>query len=156
MSEEHRKKISISKKVNPTRYWLDKKRDKDTIEKLRKANCGRIPWNKGKRQWQTSGENNPNWKGGVTEKNKLERVRFQQTLQKDIFKRDDYTCQVCGVRGGDLQAGHIRPWATHIELRFEVDNCRTICAGCHYEETFEKPMPPNIKGWGHNLFRKGV
>lgn len=41
LSEEHKKKLSESKKKNPTRYWLGKIRTEETKEKLRKANLGK-------------------------------------------------------------------------------------------------------------------
>jgi 5-methylcytosine-specific restriction endonuclease McrA len=55
-----------------------------------------------------------------------------------VFTRDDYTCQLCGVRGGvELHADHMKPFALFPELRFEVSNGRTLCAPCHYKtETF--------------------
>jgi len=48
-----------------------------------------------------------------------------------IYKRDDYTCQQCGVRGGRLEAHHVRQFATHPELRMDVDNGITLCKSCH-------------------------
>lgn len=48
-----------------------------------------------------------------------------------VFKRDDYTCQVCHKRGGYLEADHIKPWAFFPKLRFELSNGRTLCRGCH-------------------------
>ena len=74
-------------------------------------------------------------------------------MQKLIFERDGYKCQMCDS-GGDLQVDHIASWAEFKELRFDPDNCRTLCAKCHYEITFKKPMPENIKTWGHNLERR--
>ena len=103
----------------------------------------------------TRGKKHHNWKGGVTSQNRLERVKFQQTIQKLIFERDSYTCQMCGsVR--DLQVDHIKPWANYPKLRFNMKNCRTLCAKCHYQITFNRPMPDQIKGWGHNLLRGGT
>lgn len=51
--------------------------------------------------------------------------------RKEIFVRDDYTCQMCGKRGGYLEADHIKPWAYFPELRFDLDNGRTLCRPCH-------------------------
>lgn len=111
-------------------------------------------WNKGMRHPERSGISHPRWKGRSTFDYR-ERRRFRVVMQKLIFERDDYTCQLCGVRGIDLQVDHIQSWAEYIELRFSMDNCRTLCAKCHYEITFKKPMPKNIKAWGHNLLKGG-
>lgn len=48
-----------------------------------------------------------------------------------VFERDDYTCQECGDRGGELNADHIKTFAHHPDLRFELSNGRTLCVPCH-------------------------
>ena len=48
-----------------------------------------------------------------------------------IFKRDDYTCQICHVRGTRIQADHIKPYKEFPELRYELSNGRTLCIDCH-------------------------
>lgn len=51
--------------------------------------------------------------------------------RKAVFKRDDWTCQICGIRGSYLEADHIKPFAYFPELRYELDNGRTLCKKCH-------------------------
>lgn len=48
-----------------------------------------------------------------------------------VFQRDDYTCQGCGQRGGRLQADHIRPYSEFPDLRWDLNNGRTLCEPCH-------------------------
>jgi 5-methylcytosine-specific restriction endonuclease McrA len=93
-----------------------------------------------------------NWKGGITTQEKLERSRFLKYQNPKVLERDNYTCTVCNQRGGSLQVDHIKSWATYPELRFDLDNCRTLCMGCHYQVTFNRQMPKGIV-WGHNLSR---
>lgn len=51
--------------------------------------------------------------------------------RKKVFERDDYTCQICKVRGGRLNADHIKDWAAFPLLRFDITNGRTLCVPCH-------------------------
>ena len=52
--------------------------------------------------------------------------------RKAVFTRDNHTCRVCGQRGGKFQGHHIKTWARHPDLRFDVDNGLTVHEGeCH-------------------------
>ena len=97
------------------------------------------------------GEKSYLWKGGISKFDHVDRVRFRETIQKQVFERDNYTCQICGIKGGNLQVDHIQPWAEYVEGRFDINNCRTLCIKCHYKITFGKEMPENVKTWGHNF-----
>lgn len=78
------------------------------------------------------GEHSNFWKGGTTGEAKVIRSSAEYRLwRKAVFERDDYTCQVCGKRGGRLHPDHIKRFSMFPELRFEVDNGRTLCEDCH-------------------------
>lgn len=48
-----------------------------------------------------------------------------------VFEADEYTCQSCGVVGGDMHAHHLNSWNTYPEQRFDVKNGTTLCVKCH-------------------------
>jgi 5-methylcytosine-specific restriction endonuclease McrA len=51
-----------------------------------------------------------------------------------VFKRDNFTCVICGERGGKLTADHIKPWCLYPALRLDIDNGRTLCRPCHSKQ----------------------
>ena len=53
--------------------------------------------------------------------------------RRRVFKRDGFACTRCGSRER-IQAHHVKRWATHPDLRFEVANGLTLCYDCHQEE----------------------
>jgi 5-methylcytosine-specific restriction endonuclease McrA len=78
------------------------------------------------------GPANASWRGGVTPLNKKIRGSARYAAwRRQVFERDNYTCQFCEKRGGRLHADHIKPFSTFPELRFDVSNGRTLCAPCH-------------------------
>lgn len=80
-----------------------------------------------------SGENNHSWKGGITnEYNRLRSSASAKQWRKQVFKRDNYTCQLCGDnKGGNLNAHHIHPWKDFPLLRYVIENGITLCKPCH-------------------------
>lgn len=72
------------------------------------------------------------WKGGVSSINLIIRSSIEYRLWREsVFKRDNWTCVWCGQRGGKLNADHIKPFCDYPELRFAIDNGRTLCLECH-------------------------
>lgn len=121
-SISHRKKLSKYFKQHPISYWKGKKRPNlHTLEhklKLRES---------------MRGQNNPNWKGGKTPILKVLRTTSEYKLwRKAVFERDNYSCIWCKSNiSGILEADHIKPFALFPELRFAIDNGRTLCKSCH-------------------------
>lgn len=83
--------------------------------------------------WKESitGENNSQWKGGITSKlAKLRQSKEHKDWQKAVYEKDWYTCQCCG-NGRNLRAHHILNFSDHEDLRFDVTNGITLCKECH-------------------------
>lgn len=124
-SLESRNKMSISAKSNPSRYWLGKDRTFIFTAEYRR-NMSKII-----KRIVDSGKHNF-WKGGVTKKNKLERTRLEYKLFREtVFKRDDFRCLDCGVRGVQLEVHHIYPFSLYPRLRYTSENGVTLCKNCH-------------------------
>jgi 5-methylcytosine-specific restriction endonuclease McrA len=70
-------------------------------------------------------------RGKTTAVVKLRASKMYREWRKAVFDRDDYTCLICGQRGGILNADHIKKFADHPEFRFDVTNGRTLCKDCH-------------------------
>lgn len=65
-------------------------------------------------------------------KRKAEMDRLEYRLWREsVFERDEYSCACCGEKGGELNADHILPWASHPDRRYDVENGRTLCVACH-------------------------
>lgn len=174
-TEESKKKISEAKKANPTKFWLGKVRSQETKdrisktktgvsvkqpplsaerkERLRKLGLGRIPSleTRLKLSFAQKGEKGSNWQGGIWSKNRTEYQKYKGDFRwgiwrKEVFERDKYTCQDCGIKGnqtgGYLEPHHIIPIReivnnNQLDLIYEVSNGLTLCRKCHMK-TFKR------------------
>lgn len=81
-----------------------------------------------------AGSGNPNWKGGLKPDSTIRQIRNSteyKLWRRAVFERDNYTCIWCLKRGGNLNADHIKSFKHYPELRFAIDNGRTLCFLCH-------------------------
>ncbi len=80
---------------------------------------------------RVNGENNYNWKGGISPINtKIRRSKKYNKWRDEIYKRDYFKCQMCGSKK-DIIAHHIKNFADYPDLRFDVNNGMTLCRSCH-------------------------
>ena len=61
------------------------------------------------------------------------RTKEYRIWRESVLKRDQFKCQHCGSEQ-DLQAHHIKPFATYKKLRFKTSNGLTLCESCHRGE----------------------
>jgi len=109
---------------------------------------GYEPWNKGKCISGMSGKRHSDVsKNKIGEANKKENPKSNpnELLRKsakhrewrtDVFERDSYTCQECGVNKHEnssviLHPHHIKSFEKYPEDRFKVENGQTLCSKCH-------------------------
>ena len=139
-SEETRRKISAAQIGNHKMFG--KHLSKETRRKMSKAHCGEknpswgnSPSKETRKKISEAqrGEKSYRWKGGITPIYKKIRDSLEYRLWREaVFKRDSYTCQWCkDDKGGNLNADHIKPFSLFPELRFAIDNGRTLCIDCH-------------------------
>jgi len=103
---------------------------RETGRKVMAAFGGKIPQPPNKKILR--GPDHPFWRGGVTTKNEAARKSRQaERWRVAVFERDDYKCTICGIRGGVLNADHIKPFSLFPELRYSLENGRTLCYSCH-------------------------
>ena len=160
VSEETRRKMSISMKGKNTGKYVGTHRSNETklkismsligkhnsVEQNRKISefrKGKVSPSKGK-SWsiesrmnfskKQKGKNSNNWKGGITPINKTIRKSLDFNLwRKAVFARDNYTDQKTGIKGGKLHPHHIQNFAQYPELRFAIDNGITLSEKSHRE-----------------------
>jgi len=92
------------------------------------------------------GENSHRWKGGRTGiKHNIRSKRKYYWWRTNVFKRDDFTCQLCGGRGIYLEAHHVKTFsqilddndittveeAEDCEELWFINNGITLCKECH-------------------------
>jgi hypothetical protein len=131
------KGLSINRgKKKPFGFRIGMKHSEIAKENMRKAALQRVK--NGTHNW---------WKGGITPLIRLVRVGFHyRRWRSDIFTRDNFTCQLCGKRGGRLEADHYPKafavifYENHIvsfveailcEELWNINNGRTLCKDCH-------------------------
>lgn len=54
-----------------------------------------------------------------------------QEWRDAVYERDDFRCQICGARGGRLNAHHLYNYSARPDLAYDLSNGVTVCRSCH-------------------------
>jgi hypothetical protein len=114
---EHKRKIGL--KFIGNKYRLGTKHSEETKKKISESH-------KGEKAYQ--------WKGGLSDENKLARKSPEyKTWRNAVYRRDKWICQDCGVKclQGNIVAHHLISFADRKDLRYEVSNGQVLCRPCH-------------------------
>lgn len=136
-------------------HSANKGRKFPTLKHDKQFKKGQTAWNKGIHVENAGtfklghegikGAANNKWKGGVSKiGQKLRSTPEYAKWRKAVFEKDDYTCQKCGVRGGELRADHFPyPFHKYPDKRLDVENGRSLCVSCNWESTYV------LREWSH-------
>lgn len=70
---------------------------------------------------------------GIAEVARKRLTHRYRTWRLQVLRRDEFTCQSCGAMLKILHVHHIKPFSTHIDLRYDTENGITLCPTCHLE-----------------------
>lgn len=134
LTKEWRLRISIANRGNPKcAFWKGKSKphSEETKLKIGLANTGRKPSRLAIERSALTRRRKALTRE-PSKDNNLERasLRYQQ-WRRAVLRRDGRACTVCGINKVPLHADHIKRWSDYPELRFVVDNGRTLCVPCH-------------------------
>lgn len=130
---------------NQESYMKGKHLPEEAKKKISEANKGRTAWNKGKNFPQFSRENNPNWNPNLTDEERVIKRKYKEYeyFRNEVFKRDNYTCQLSGQVGGKLVVHHLNGYNLNKLERLDVNNGITLTEKIH--KLFHK-----MYGYGNN------
>lgn len=88
--------------------------------------------------WGVKGEKHFKWNPNLTDDEREDKRDTVENyhFRKNVFKRDDYTCQCCNRKSKKgnpitLNAHHIVNYYNHPNDRYNVNNGITLCDECH-------------------------
>ena len=100
-----------------------------------------------------SNDGNPNYNPNISEydrkrnKERRRHIEGYDDFIKNVYERDNYTCQCCGKRGGDIVTHHLNGYDNFEDQRIDINNGIVLCEDCHKE--YHK-----IYGYGNNTWQQ--
>jgi len=181
LSEEHKQKISKNSKR--VKYWLGKHHSEESKQKMSNSRKGKKHTKKSKEKMSLAkkgkprydlkgkslsqetkrkiseanrGKNHYKWRSGISSLYEKIRKNFQyRQWRSDVFTRDEFTCQKCGIKSGYgkaiyLEVHHIKPMSKILEENniktienaincqelWNINNGITLCKECHNKTKF--------------------
>ena len=127
--EEYRKMRSEQSRKTSEKYWGDENERAIRSEKVREATL---------KQWQNIEYRRKQVAahGGDPDNMNINKSRAFKSpgydkWKKDVFEREDYTCEKCGKRGCLLHAHHKNGYHWCEKGRVNLDNGACLCKECH-------------------------
>jgi len=122
----------ICKTCNTSFYPRSQKKKRNKKGELyRNKFCSRKCFN----VWQTSDDNkqsnHPRWKENREEISHIWSTQEWKDWKKQVYERDNHTCQLCFSSEKNLNPHHILYRKDHPELTFDVNNGIVLCRSCH-------------------------
>lgn len=79
------------------------------------------------------GIKNHSWNPNLTQEHRERGRNFPEYFlwRLEVYNRDEFICQACFRKGGDIVAHHIKNYSDNKELRVDINNGCTLCHRCH-------------------------
>lgn len=79
------------------------------------------------------GKNNSNWNQNLTDEDRQDRrlIPGYKEWRIAVFEKANYTCEICGKRGGKLAAHHKNSYDNNSDQRTLLENGACVCKTCH-------------------------
>ena len=115
------------------------------IENYKHHFCNKDCHKKWQLEYGEKGEKHPNYKDNKTKREREQgrRIEGYSRWVKNVYERDNYTCQITGKRGGDLEVHHLNNYSEYKEERMDVNNGVTLSKKIH-------KLFHHIYGYRHN------
>ncbi len=123
--------------------WIGRKHTKEELQKMSLVhkNKPRILTEQGRLSFKEkmSGINNWKWikdRSLLKDDNKDRGGQLSRDWGRNVKFRDSWKCRIANENcSGRPEAHHILSWANYPELRYNLDNGRTLCKKCHKKKT---------------------
>ena len=174
-TKEARRKMSDSQKTlydngyaNPMKGKTHSEKSKQKMSEARKQR-----WENDEYRNKMTGENSQAWKGGISPISNYLRATYSvKKWTIDAKELNNYTCEISGLKGVDVEVHHIEPFCNIVKEAHEINNItikkqvkdytkeeltllEKYIAECHKDINNAIVMTKDVHDYFHNVFMKG-